>query len=364
MSTTIIYRREDPTQGFQLNTPNQLNTHNVVPPGWPEPLREAAFCGLAGDFVRLVAPESEADNAALLVTFLVGIGCMLGRGPHFRVEATRHGLNLFSVLVGSTSKARKGTATDRTLAILQEIDPDFVAFRRKSGLSSGEGLIEAVRDAFPGERASTTDEPNGVTGGEEARETSDSEATTEQLGLEQIAIDLGSADKRLLVIEGEFASVLKQFRRDGNTLSTVLRDAWDGKPLQILAKRNKDQCAEPHISLIGNITREELGRTLTSTECFSGFGNRVLWCCATRSKLLSHGGNPLDEALHGSLIARLRSVLRASRSIGQVQFDPPAAREWDRVYATLSESRTGVVGALTARGEAQVRRIATIYASG
>ena len=40
----------------------------------------------------------------------------------------------------------------------------------------------------------------------------------------------GVRDKRLLVFEGEFAQVLRVMRRDGNTLSGILRNAWDGRP--------------------------------------------------------------------------------------------------------------------------------------
>src|ERR1700722_10024020 len=71
--------------------------------------------GWGGVFVRFLLPETEADPAALLLTFLVGVGSMMGRGPHYRVGSTRHGVNLFTVVVGETSRARKGTATDLAL---------------------------------------------------------------------------------------------------------------------------------------------------------------------------------------------------------------------------------------------------------
>ncbi|HOL95992.1 MAG TPA: hypothetical protein PLH79_16705, partial [bacterium] len=38
---------------------------------WPAPLDEAAFQGLAGEFVRMVGPHTESDPAALLIQFLV-----------------------------------------------------------------------------------------------------------------------------------------------------------------------------------------------------------------------------------------------------------------------------------------------------
>jgi hypothetical protein len=44
--------------------------------------------------------------------------------------------------------------------------------------------------------------------------------------------DATPADRRLLVRESEIASVLKMFQREGNTLSAVLRQAWDGRDTQ------------------------------------------------------------------------------------------------------------------------------------
>ena len=70
----------------------------------PAPLGEAAYYGLAGEFVRLVEPETEADPAALLFQFLAATGSIIGRGPHYQVEAARHYANLFMVIVGNSAE--------------------------------------------------------------------------------------------------------------------------------------------------------------------------------------------------------------------------------------------------------------------
>lgn len=311
--------------------------------GWPEPMHPAAFQGLAGEFVRLVLPETEADPAALLLTFLVGAGSMIGRGPHYPVGATPHGVNLFAVVVGETAKARKGTATDLAVQILERVDPQFMATRMSCGLSSGEGLIQAVRD------------PREEDVGIKAKDGT-------PLRFERQLVDTGEPDKRLLVIESEFGGVLQQSGRDGNILSAVLRNSWDGRPLRILARSNKDSCQQPHIAVIGNVTVEELKRLLTSTDRANGFGNRILWCCARRSKLLSRGGRLLDERILDAFAGRVRSALETARGIGAVGFDAQAFDAWDRAYATLSEGATGLFGAMTARGEAQVVRLSMLYA--
>jgi hypothetical protein len=218
-----------PTTSMDRQRPDRsfaIHTQEAPEAGWPEPMQPAAFHGLAGDFVHLILPHSEADPAALLVTFLVGIGCMIGRGARYQIASTRHCVNLFSVIVGETSKARKGTATDGALEMLTRVDADFIKARMRSGLSSGEGLIQEVRDARE------EDMPIKAKDGSALR-------------FERQVVDSGEPDKRLLVVESEFGSVLQQNGREGNILSTVLRQAWDGKPLSIIARSNKDSCQEP-----------------------------------------------------------------------------------------------------------------------
>jgi hypothetical protein len=57
---------------------------------WPESLAPEAFHGLAGEIVRKVEPETEADPAALLFQLLAAVGNILGPGAYARVEGDRH----------------------------------------------------------------------------------------------------------------------------------------------------------------------------------------------------------------------------------------------------------------------------------
>ncbi len=113
----------------------------------PKGLEEEAFYGLAGDFVKTVGPHTESDPAALLIQFLVSFGNIIEREAHFHIEADDHHTNLFTVIVGRTSKARKGTSWGHVRSLFREIDEDWGSNRIQSGLSSGEGLIWNVRDS-------------------------------------------------------------------------------------------------------------------------------------------------------------------------------------------------------------------------
>ena len=93
----------------------------------------------------------------------------------------------------------------------------------------------------------------------------------------------------------------------------------------------------------------------------NGFGNRFLWFCTRRSKTLPEGGNLNREELV-PLAERLRDALEHARRVGELRRDERARAMWHEVYPNLSEGQPGLLGAMTARAEAQVMRIACIYA--
>jgi hypothetical protein len=310
-------------------------------PDWPDPLASEAFHGITGQFVRAVEPHTEADPAALLVSLLLAVGNVIGRTVYALADGSRHYTNEFAVIVGQSSKARKGTSWNRVLDVVVRSAEQWAERRVLSGLSSGEGLIYNVRDP--------------VEGKEPVREKG------KTVGYETVVKDEGEADKRLLLVESEFANVLKQTERQGNTLSAVLRDAWDKSKLSPLTKNSPIKATNPHISIIGHITREELQRYLTATESANGFANRFLWFLVRRSKLLPFGGRPDPDAV-AAIAHALGLAIEFARGAGEMTFDKAARSLWADVYSTLSRDRYGLSGCLTGRAEAHVLRVALIYA--
>ena len=305
----------------------------VKPPVWPDPPDEAAYYGLAGDFVRLTEPVTEADPVAMLGQFLVGFGNLIGHRARFIAEDDSHFLNLFLVLIGKTSKGRKGTSWGRARKPLAAVDPVWATECINSGLSTGEGLIQLVCD--PVVKKNKNDK--------------------------EVFEDKGVTDKRLLCFEPEFASVLKRTDQQGNTLTAVLRMAFDSGDLRTLT-RHSPQCATgAHVSLIGHSTTEELTRYLSATEQANGFGNRVLWICCRRSKVLPEGGS-LDPAAMEPINRRLAQAVSVGHATDIMVRDGQAREIWYRVYEQLSEGRPGMVGALLGRAEVYVMRLACLYA--
>ncbi len=301
----------------------------VVADRWPDAPDDAIWHGPLGDAVEAIDPHTESDRAAVLIHLMVMFGSMIGRGPYFRVDGADHRLNLFAVCVGDTSKGRKGTAGSNAQRVMAPIDETWAADCCKSGLSSGEGLIYAVRDAQ-------------FKGGE--------------------CVDEGVTDKRLLVTEPEFGKVLKVAARDGNTVSAQLRLAWDNGNLRVMTK-TPTEGTNAYISIIGHITSTELTAGLTATDTANGFGNRFLWVCVRRSKMLPRGGNvtAMESALE-PLRDRLRQAVEFARTVGEMGMTDAAWELWDREYPDLSGGHPGTWGLTTSRAEAQVRRIACLYA--
>lgn len=327
-----------PTKSITLEEEPGLNTLNTYTNPWPT-LKPEALYGLAGEAVKTIEPHSEADLTALLVNCLAYFGNVIGDGPHFTVEGIKHSLRIFPVYVGETSKGRKDTSHGRIRGLFSTVDPDWVRDNILSGLSTGEGLIWSVRDFI--EKTEPIREKGKIT------------------GYQKVIVDEGISDKRLLALESEFAKILRVIGREGNTLSAIIRQAWDSGSLRVLTKTSPCKATGAHISILGHITKEELLRYLDSTEAGSGFGNRFLWLCVKRSKCLPEGGGYIDLA---PLAERLKQAIAFARTVSEIKRDGEAREVWHAVYPTLSDGKPGLFGALTSRAEAYAMRLACIYA--
>lgn len=305
---------------------------DVKPEGPPE-LDDAALRGIFGHIVEAVDPHTEGDPVAVLGSAIVAFGNAMARGPYVQIGATKHRVNLFCGIVGDTAKGRKGSTWDPVENIMHAADKRWTEDKILSGLSSGEGLINEVRDPV------------------QARN-KDGEMKT---------VDMGVKDKRILIQEGELSQALKVMKREGNTLSPVLRNAWDGKNLRTMVKHSPLKATEPHVSFLGHITTDELVRHLTETEMANGLANRILWLLVRRSKSLPFGGEwhsvnvlPLARKIAGALEFGNRDL--------RMTWADDARPLWCEAYEMLTEERAGMFGAVTARAEAQTLRLAMIYA--
>ena len=178
---------------------------------------------------------------------------------------------------------------------------------------------------------------------------------------EEVVLDEGKSDKRLMVVESEYARVLTVCRRDNNILSIILRQVWDSGDLRAISKASPVRATGAHISVVGHITEPELRSKLSETDQANGFGNRHLWLCVRRSKELPEGGS-FHRADLREFNQRLRGAFGASQSATLLRRTDEATALWREAYSGLGAEATGLYGAMTSRAEAHVMRIAGIYA--
>src|SRR6202161_1414990 len=324
-----FYDQDDVEEPQELHAPDLDENSGPSSPLPPEPiappppaLAAPALYGISGRVVSSLTPHTEADPAAVLLQFLAAFGNLVGPVPHCRVGATRHGLNLFVVLVGESSKARKGTSWRQISSLLAEADPLWSTRRITTARPTPGSILQALRDQQP------------------------------------------ATDRRLFLLSEEFASVLHVLGRETGQLSPLLRCAWDGGDLCTHDGRRPVQVTAAHISMVGHVTQADLAHHLSHTESSNGFANRCLWTSVHRSKSLPDGGSlPPDQ--QSALAAELRRTLDWVHGQNEILFSrTPAARElWNDRYAALSQGREDAFGAATSRAEAQVLRLSAIYAA-
>lgn len=344
LQNAVKYAKQTPGNKLDASPRPSINVATASAPSaapscpWPQPLSNDAYHGLAGEIVHAIEPHTEADPAAMLLQLLTAFGNVIGRHAYFVADGVDHYTTMDCVLIGETSKSRKGTSWGHIARLFRSVDETWAGDHITEGLSSGEGLIWHVRD------------PSTKRIWSKENKQRDAEAQ-----------DDGVTDKRLLIQESEFASVLRAISRQGNTLSPVVRLAWDSGDLRTLTKNSPTKATGAHISIIGHITRDELVRYLDRTEVGNGFGNRIIWACVKRSKCLPEGGNISSVDFDG-MVRRLGDAVRKAHSNVEMKRDKEARGLWIDVYSSLSEGMPGLFGALTSRAEAQVLRLSMIYA--
>ena len=321
--------------------------------GVPQP-DPAMFYGRIGVWSEQACQRSEASRVAVYLSMVAYVGACLGRGPHFWLADTPHHPRISAVHVGRTGRGRKGTAVapverlhrelvrvDEVAAQLAEVNGSdaptpFAPQLHVGGLSTREGLAWAIRDARF----------------ERDRETGELEE-----------IDPGVPDKRLFIIESEFENVLQQGNRDGNTLSSALRDCFDGRTLAPLTKTNRTKATDPHVAMVAHVTPHELLALLKDRAVTNGFLNRFLLFWAERERFFAFPERTPDEDVR-QWVHELREAVVWAREPRRMRLSANARETYERLY--LKEwsvtHKVPVVAALLERAPVVALRIAMTLA--
>jgi hypothetical protein len=309
-----------------------LDHHRNAPR--PDP---ACLHGLIGEIARTGADTTEANPYAIALNLIAYMSTAVGRGPFMPVGNTYHHCNLFTLHVGRTGRGRKGDAVslihrlDKAIHTHEGMAPQV----HRGGLSSREGLAFLIHDGFMDGKS------------------------------EVPAID----DKRLLVIESEFANVLSQTKREGNTLSTAIRDVWDGVSIRPATKTNRTWASDPHIGLACAITPGELRTMLASRELTNGFANRFCMIWAERERILPFPRATPQSAIDG-YAARIVDILKSvkaglfEKDTIAIGFTPAAKELYAKLYVgELNDQSAGeLINSLLERRAPTLLRLAMLFA--
>jgi hypothetical protein len=284
---------------------------------------EAMKYGPIGAAVEAAAPHSEGDPIGIYAATLSLYSAALG--GHVVMDTGRP-VAVWTVLAGRSAMGRKGYAL-RTAR--QALDPSiggFLGARIVSGISSGPSLV------------------NHLWG----------------LELETAGSETGM-DGRALVVEEEWASVLKRSRRCP-TFSQQLRAAWDGASISntTKGKNGGTQVVEkPLLGFHAHITPGEWGAYVSASEALGGTFNRVLPVLVERSKMLPYN--------HVPRVVETKALSEAYRWATQkkrvISFSAVAGRRFDELRAEIEDRMATMPEHLSCyleRSAEQVARVAAV----
>jgi hypothetical protein len=315
----------------------EAGNHNTIeveeaPSEFPVP-DAGCYYGIAGQFALEACLKSEADPIGVLIHLLTWAGAYFGNKATLRLGDVEAPPRLFSV-TASSAGGGKGTAAAPVRKLMLEYVNSHL---RKVGLSptlykdgpmsSGEGLAWAVRDP-----ADTDDEDGNPT-------------------------DKGVTDKRLMIVEEEFAAVLQAARREGNTVSAAIRRFWDSGNFSPLTKTNRVTVTDAHVCFVAHITYEELVKRLEQSEYASALASRILWVCVRRPKIVAIPESiPVARMLHYS--DTISKAIQFSADTNELALSQESLEIWGTLAISLAKANTP----MSERARVQVLRMACIFA--
>jgi hypothetical protein len=320
-----------PMIGKEGNKFNDL-IHSMPP---PQKMGDEAYYGIMGDFLRAVSPLTEATDPCMLAHLIPALGTMIG--PKFSIfGGDRQPLRFNTAIVGPSSVGRKGTGWVPVRTLMSAVSPQFWSKGQPAkGLSSGEGLIASLED----------------------KEEFDRETKTTKII---------QTEKRLYVLEPEFAKVLSHAKREGNILTHIMREAFDSGDMETRTVKPRSVMGA-HVSITGHITPTELRKRLSSVDMANGFANRFMWFYSESDRPLPNARAIPTDVL-APFVERLQQVMRWMNgprySLGRtgVEMDADAKKKWGDEYNKLYRGHAGLIGDLTARWGAHILRLSLLYA--
>lgn len=302
----------------------------------PAPPAPEAFTGPLGALTRTIAPHVPWDPVAFHMQALTAMGSCLGYGPHVVDGANERRANLFLAVVGGTATG-KGSSWAFADWLLTGVEETFAIDRVITAVGSGEGLLSKITDPV------FSCSPKGDT---------------------VLALP-GSPDKRVLYVEEELGALFNKMVTQ-ESVEKMITKAWDSGVLETTTKKESMRCIQPHVSIIGHITPDELYDRLDKRLLDNGFSNRWLYVLIKKTAVVVRP--PAPGAIPGAadIAAQISDNLRRVQAggIGAMAFTLAAEAAFAETHEAMSSYRfNGAMGKQAARWAAQIYKLAVVYAA-
>lgn len=281
---------------------------------------DPAFSGPLGEYAQIAGTMTEADPYAVLVTALVCAATAIGRGAAVRTGDTVQPPTLFALLVAETPKANRGISWRLARQMLDAAAPPGWG-RVVQGLSGPAGLTGAIS-------ARTRPAP-------------------------------GQGDSPgLLVHEPMFARSLAMSRKSSSPLPWLLRNAWDGLPLDAVHHPG----TRHHVGLVAHVTLEQLRTQTSLTDASASFLGRFLFVRVRRPRPVPDEGS-VPARVTQRIGALLAPRLEHARQAGPMRRGVDCTSFWFRAYQEIAaDDPGGLLGIAVARAAWFVTRLSLVYA--
>ncbi|MEU8948795.1 DUF3987 domain-containing protein [Streptomyces sp. NPDC048489] len=285
---------------------------------------DAMKYGPLGEAVAAAMPASEADPIGVWAASLSLYSSAISRSV--RLDNKRP-VVVWTVLAGRSAIGRKGYALNTAKGLLEKAIGGYIYARKRDGIASGASLVDMLA----------------------------------QLELDTMGTE-GGIDGRAMIIEEEWASVLKMQRRDSK-FSTLFRTVWDGKAISNRTKKDGLQTvAQPCLGFHAHITPGEWAAYVSRNDALGGSYNRLLPVLVERSKMLpyNHKPAPVDTT---ALVKAYRWATEERRTM---YFTEEAGARFDELRAVVEDRMVELPELLSSymeRAAEQVQRVAAVIAS-
>ncbi|MFC9231368.1 hypothetical protein ACFTZI_20800 [Streptomyces decoyicus] len=287
--------------------------------------------GPLGDAVKSSQEYTEGDPVGV---FAASLSLFSAAINGYVVQPSGRPVAVWTVLVGRSKTGRKGFALNTAIAAVGRSISGFLTTRKRKGIKSGAALITTLYEVE-----------------------------------QETLISEGGVDGRVVIIEDEWASVLRRANRDDDYYDNLIH-AWDGAPMVNTTKgkdgrRNEQRVTSPLLGFHGHIQPARWASLVKGDAVFSGAFNRILPVLVDKSKNLpSSMKQPHTHVKESPALTKAYEWARKGERI--MSLSPQAAErhdayrdELDDRLADMPEARS----ALVERADENLLRIACVLAA-